>query len=176
VGAILDIILSLALRGAIVLAVLNMTVALQGKLSEKSSQAIQVSLANTVSSIMRYDLDKVGYNWTAGPPYFTVASADTIEFVYSSTQPPNTPSQWKVKFYVNNRVLYKRINGGAAASVATGVAKLKFRYFDNTGASTAILNNIRSFNVDLVMASSDQINGVYPASEWSYHFFPSNIN
>ena len=175
-GAILDIILSLALRGAIVLAVLNMTVSLQGKLSEKTAQANQLNLTNTVSAILRYDLDKVGYNWTSGPPYFSVASQDTIEFVYSSTQPPNSPSQWKVKFYASNGVLYKRINGGSQITVAKGISRLKFYYFDNTGVATTTMSNIKSFTVDLVMASGNAVNGVYPASEWSYHFFPSNIN
>jgi hypothetical protein len=188
VGVILDIILSLALRGAIVIAVLNMTVSLQGKLSEKTAQANELNLVNTVSAIMRYDLDKVGYNWTGGPPYFSVASADTIEFVYSSTQPPNFPSPWRVKFFLgntldlintanpNDRVLYKKINGGGSISVANGVVQLKFQYFDATGSSTAILSNIKSFSVDLVMASGDAVNGLYPASEWYYRFFPSNIN
>jgi hypothetical protein len=176
VGAILDIILSLALRGAIVLAVLNMTVSLQGKLSEKTAQAIQLNLANTMSSILRYDMEKVGYNWSVGPPYFSVASADTIEFVYSSTQPPNASSAWRVNFYTNNGVLYKIVNGGSPTAVASGVAQLKFKYFDNTGASTTVLSNIKSFSVDLIMASSDKVNGVYPASEWSCRFFPVNIN
>lgn len=187
-GAIIDIILSLALRGAIVLAVLNMTISLQHKLSEKTVQANEINLTNTVASIMKFDFDKTGYNWTYGPPYFSIASADTIEFVYSSTQPPSAPSPWRVKYYLgplselsntpndSDRVLYTSVNGGARIKVAVGAVRLKFQYFDNTGATTAVLSNIKSFSVDLVMASGDAVSGIYPASEWYCRFYPSNIN
>jgi hypothetical protein len=189
VGTILDIVLSLVVRGVIALAVLNVTLSLQAKLSEKSSQAIELNLVNTVSRIMRYDLEKVGYNWS-GPPYFTIASKDTIEFYYNSTLAPAPPSSSpvRVRYYLgstldlsktpnpNDRILYKSVNGGTPSKVANGVVKLAFRYFDATGAVTTNLSAIKSFSVDLIMASGEAIGGFYPASEWNYRFFPTNIN
>ncbi len=188
-GVILDIILSLVVRGVIVIAVLNATVALQAKLSEKTSQAIQLNLVSTVSRIMRYDLEKVGYNWS-GPPYFTVASKDTIELKYNSALAPAPPSASPVivRYFVgdtlelsntpnpNDRILKKSVNGGTPTNVANGVVKLAFQYFDSTGAATTNLSAIKSFSVDLIMGSGEPIRGFYPSSEWYYRFFPTNIN
>jgi hypothetical protein len=191
VGVILDIILSLVVRGVIVIAVLNATVALQGKLNEKTSQAIQLNLVSTVSRIMRYDLEKVGYYYNGVP--FTIASKDTIEFYYSSTLPPSPAIVLRVRYFVGDtlelsntpnptdRVLYKSVNGGTRTNVANGVVKLAFQYFDSTGAATANLSAIKSFSVDLIMASGEPIRGFsprkfYPSSEWYYRFFPTNIN
>ncbi len=191
-GAILDIIFSLAIRGAIVLAIMNMTVSLQQKLSEKTAQAKQLNLVSTVSLIMRNDFEKVGYNWTSGPPYFSYASSDTVEFVYSTTQPPGLPTACSVRYYLgstselastdnaSDRILYKRVNGGTPQNVAVGVVKMKFQYFDSNGNPIANaqsqLSSIKSFSVDLIMASGSRINGFYPASEWYYRFFPTSIN
>ncbi len=188
-GVFLDIILSLVVRGVIAVAVLNVTVALQVKLSEKTSQAIQLNLVSTVSRIMRYDLEKVGYNWS-GPPFFTVASTDTIEFYYNATlaPAPASSSPVKVRYFLgstsdlsntpnpNDRVLYKSVNGGTPTNVANGVVKLAFQYYDLTGVTTTNLNAIKSFSVDLIMASGEPIGGIYPSSEWYYRFFPTNIN
>jgi hypothetical protein len=190
VGSILDIIMSITVRGAIVLAVLNVTVALQSKLSEKTVQVNEFNLVNTVSAILRQDLDKVGYNM-AGPPYITSAAVDTIEVCYQASPPPRYPAglPTKVKFYAgpvselatpspgatpnpSDRILYRSFNGGAPAVVTKGVIQLGFQYFDSTGAATSTLRNIRSFSVDLIMADGDKVNGIYPAAEWKTRLFP----
>jgi hypothetical protein len=190
VATILDIVLSLVVRGVIAIAVLNVTVALQAKLNEKTSQAIQLNLVSTVSRIMRYDLEKVGYNWSVSP-CFSIASKDTIEFSYNSALAPASSSssltQWRVRYFLgdtlqlsntpnpNDRVLYKSVNGGTNTKVANGVVKLAFQYFDSTGTATANLSAIKSFSVDLIMASGEPIRGFsprqfYPSSEWYYRF------
>lgn len=186
-GAILDIVLSLAIRGAIVLAVLNATVTLQYKLQEKTVQSNEVDLVNTVFRILKYDFDKVGYNFS-GPPFFSYASADTIAFSYSLALSPASSSPISVRYYLgsttelsstpnpNDRILYRSVNGGPGTNVARGVTRLKFKYFDVNGQSTTSLNNIKSFSVDLMMASPDSVNRIYPASERSYRFFPVSIN
>ena len=184
-GAILDIILSLAVRGAIALAVLNVTIALQSKLSEKTAQANEFGLLTTVSRILREDLDKTGYNMGA-PPYITNAAKDTIEVCYKPDPPPAYPagSPTKVKYYAGSvlelasstnprdRKLYKSVNGAAATVVAVGVDSLSFLYYDATGAQTAVLSSIKSFSVYLAMATGENVNGIYPAAEWKSRFYP----
>lgn len=187
-SSILDIVASLTLRTAIVIAILNMTISLQGKLSEKTVQANIFNLTTIVARVISNDCNMVGYQ--VSPPYFTSASSDTIELTYKD---PSTNAQTWVKYFAgptselvstNNpydRKLYKA-QGGAGAGVATanaqanGVVKLNFTYFDSTGATTSIKNNIKSFSVYLVIASGDSVNHLYPSAEWTYRFFPSNIN
>jgi len=191
-GAIIDIVASLTLRAAIVLAVLNMTIALQGKLSEKTVQANMFSLVTTVSRVMSVDLNLVGNNIASN--YFTYASQDTIEVCFQDPSNLNKPT-W-VKYFAgptselsatanpNDRKLY-RAAGTVAAGTATpavaaiGVSQLKFTYYDvsgNTLSAPVNKSSIKSFKVYLVMASGDLINNVYPAAEWTFRFFPPNIN
>jgi hypothetical protein len=166
-------------------AVLNVTIALQSKLSEKTAQANVFGLVTTVSRILREDLDKTGYNMGT-PPYITNAAKDTIEVCYKANPPPAYPagSPTRVKYYAGrvvelasttnprDRILYKSINGGTPSVVAKGVDSLSFQYFDGTGAQTAVLNSIKSFSVYLVMATGEKVNGIYPAAEWKYVFYP----
>jgi hypothetical protein len=184
-GPLLDIILSLVVRGAIVLAVLNVTVSLQSKLSEKTAQVNQFTLVNTVAGILRQDLDKTGFNM-GGPPYVSVASADTIEVCYNAIPPPAYPVgiATKVKFFTgpkselsstanpNDRILYKSINSGVPTVVAKGVTRLNFVYYTSTGTTTTSTSLIRSFSVDLVMAGPNLVNNIYPAAEWNTRLAP----
>jgi hypothetical protein len=171
-----------------VLAVLNVTISLQSKLSEKTVQVNEFDLVNTVAAIMRQDLDKAGYNMS-GPPYITSATVDSIEVRYQTDPPPAYPAgtPTRVRYYAgpvselasttnpNDRILYKSVNGGMRSVVAKGVTLLSFKYFDAAGnqlASPVNVNNIRSFSVDLVMAAGSKVNNIYPAAEWNTRFFP----
>jgi hypothetical protein len=189
-GAILDIVLSLVIRGAIAIAIMNMTVALQGKLSEKTAQANMFNLTTTVSRIMSNDFTRIGY---APPgisltlPYFTYISKDTIEVTYY--EPSSATQKW-VKYFAGDttelsttsnrrdRKLYraKGASGSAASAIATGVDSLRFTYFDVNGDTAKTNAAVKSFSVYLVMATGEEVNGIYPASEWTYRFFPSSIN
>lgn len=187
--SILDLVASLTLRGAIVIAILNMTVALQGKLSEKTVQANMFNLTTTVSRIISDDCNLTGSGLTSGP-YVTYASADTIEVTYGD--PSNSFVQTWVKYFVgstselattsnpNDRVLYRALGtsgpgSGIRKAVANGVTQLKFTYYDATGVQTWTTSSIKSFKVYLVMASGDKVNGIYPAAEWTYRFYPYSI-
>lgn len=190
-GSIIDIVASLTLRGAIVIAVLNMTIALQGKLSEKTAQANMFNLTTTISRVMTNDLNMVGYQVSSN--YFTYASQDTIEVNYLD---PSTGFQTWVKYFAGSttelsgtsnpkdRKLYRAI-GTAGAGLATpsvlanGVVTLQFTYYDasgNTLSSPVNKSSIRSFKVYLVMATGDQVNNLYPSAEWTFRFIPPNIN
>ena len=187
-GAILDIILSLVIRGAIAIAILNMTISLQGKLSEKTAQANMFNLTAVVSRVVAYDCNLTGYNVSS--PFFTSAKIDTMELTYYD---PSTLGQVWIKYFAGDtsemsgsrnprdKKLY-RIRStagpgtGARTVAAVGLDSLRFDYFDQSGSATSTLTSIKSFTVYLVMASGEKVNGIYPAAEWNYRFFPSNIN
>ena len=190
-GSIIDIVASLTLRGAIVIAVLNMTIALQGKLSEKTVQANMFNLTTIVSRVMSNNLNLVGRGVSSN--YFSYASQDTIGVSYID---PSTGSQTWARYFAgstselsntsnpNDRKLYWAVGTGGAgvatpAVLANGVVKLQFTYYDTTGATLSAPVNtskIKSFKVYLVMASGDKVNNLYPAAEWTFRFYPPNIN
>lgn len=187
-GAILDIILSLVIRGAIAVAILNMTIALQGKLSEKTAQANMFNLVATVSRILSNDMKMVGQNVSS--PYFNVATQDSIEFAFAD--PPtssnkhwikyvagdtlellNTPNRMDRKLYRSDS--YPTAGTGTRSLLATGVVTLRFDYYDKDGKVPSDIDKIKSFSVHLVMATGERVNGFFPAGEWTNLFFPSNI-
>lgn len=190
--SILDIVTSLTLRGAIVLAVLNMTIALQGKLSEKTAQANMFSLTTTVARIMSDDNNMVGFG--VGGTSFTTAKSDTIGFTF--LDPTNGYTQTWIKYFMgdslelypttpnpSDRILYRSIATGSGSpgaytrkALANGAVKLVFSYYDASGTTTSTLSSIKSFKVYLIMATGDKVNNLYPTAEWTYRFFPPNIN
>lgn len=184
-GPLLDIILSLVVRGTIVLAVLDVTVSLQAKLTEKTAQVNEFTLVNTVAGILRRDLDRTGYN-ISNPPYISFAGTDTIEVCYNRMPPPAYPGgiDTTVRFFTgsrselsstanpNDRILYKSVNSGVPTVVAKGVTSLTFVYYTSTGSTTTNTALIRSFSVDLIMAGPDKVNNIYPAAEWNMRLTP----
>jgi hypothetical protein len=186
-GAILDIIFSLVIRGAIAIAILNMTIALQGKLSEKTAQANMFNLTSTVGRVMGDEMKMIGYNVSA--PFFTVATKDSIEFTYYNTTlgsqrwvkyRKGSPSELSSTTNPKDCRLY-RADGASSGTatpqlLASGVVTMEYKYFNATGDTTTVPANIKSFSIHLVMATGEQVNGIYPAGEWYYRFFPTNIN
>ena len=188
-SSIIDIVASLTLRAAIVIAILNMTIALQGKLGEKTAQANMFSLITTVARIISNDLNLTGNQVSSG--YLTSGSSSTIiEVCY--VDPSNNTKTW-VKYFAGtiselsetvnprDRKLYRGagiVGAGLATPLllAKGVDSLKFTYYNLAGAQTAYKDSIKSFSVYLVMATGDKVNGLYPSAQWTYRFFPSNIN
>ncbi len=185
---IIDIILSLGIRGAIAIAILNMTIALQGKLSEKTAQANVFTLTNTVSRIMGDEMKMVGLN-VPSTPYFSVVTPDSIEFTYVN---PTTGLQIWVKYLLGDplelastpngfdRKIYRCAGSSPGVAprvlVATGAVALQFAYFNQGGNTTSSPSAVKSFSVHLVMATGEAVHDVFPAAEWTYRFFPSNIN
>ncbi len=130
----------------------------------------------------------VGLN-VASPPYFTVATKDSVEFTYvdptpgtqcyvkylmgDTTEMLNTPNAFDRKLYR----CYGSSPGTAARKlVAVGAVALQFKYYDVNGNETSTLSAIKSFSIHLVMATPEAVHGVFPAAEWTYRFFPANIN
>jgi hypothetical protein len=134
------------------------------------------------------EMRMVGYN-VGSPPYFTVVSKDSIEFTYFS---PSGGQHW-VKFVLgntselsntsnpNDRRLYRcdgtsGAGSGVRKSVANGFVKMEFKYYDINGNETSTATAIKSFSVRIIMATGEAVNGLYPTGEWTYRFFPANIN
>ena len=183
----------MVIRGAIAIAILNMTVALQGKLSEKTRQANMFNLVTTVGRVLANDMKKVGYR-TSWDVNFNIASPDSVEFQCDTTTIASaTPAICWIKYSVGStselsgtanpkdRKLYRTVrlaSGGAGVRslVAIGVVKLKFTYRMGVGDGSSTNDAtrvIQSFSVNLVMASGELVNGLYPQAEWTYHFFPT---
>jgi hypothetical protein len=193
VGPIIDILLSMVIRGAIAIAILNMTVALQGKLSEKTKQANMFNLVNTVGRVLGNDMKKVGYR-TSSTVNFNIATLDSIEFKCDTTTIVSaSPAICWIKYSAgttsellstqnpNDRKLYRTVrlvSGGAGVRslLATGVVTLQFAYYDYKGDVTSDVTKIISFSIRLVMATGEEVNGMFPQGEWTYRFFPANLN
>lgn len=183
----------MVIRGAIAIAILNMTVALQGKLSEKTRQANMFNLVSTVGRVLSNDMKKAGYR-TSATTNFNIASPDSIEFLCDTTTIVSaTPVVCWIKYSVgstselsgtanpNDRKLYRTVRlasggTGVRSLVAIGVVKLNFTYLENNGNVTSDVTKVKSFSVNLVMASGELVNGLYPQAQWTYHFFPTNLS
>lgn len=182
-GVMLDIIASMAVRGAIIYIVLSMNVQLHNLLYEKSQHVLVKQNLAVLTDVMRNDVRYIGYNVSSGN-IFQIADSNNTSFLADIN---NDGSPDTLQYFTgalsemagtpnpNDRKLYRRVNSASGFDIALGVTRFFLEYYDNDGVKTTNPADIRSFMIKLVMQGDRQINGYYPTSFWENHFFPSNI-
>jgi len=182
-GVILDLVASMAVRGAIVYIVLTMNISLHELLFEKAQHAIVKQNAATIADILRNDLRYVGYSLSSGNA-FLIADSNKVKFVGDTD---NNGVVDTIYFYLgpvsemsgtpnpSDRIIYRQKNGGTPFECGHGVTQLSLKYYNVNGSITAVLADIRSYSIKLVVQGDHEINRYYPTSIWETYFIPSNI-
>lgn len=179
-ATIVDIVGAMIIRGAIVLAMLNINLSLHNALYSKTAQSVVAQNLLVVSDIVRSDLRLAAFN-VAGS-VFTQAdtsqvifkgdidnsgTAETINFYLGGSTTVNGKTHWK---------LYRVVDSGTPLVVGTDIITFKLTYYDAAGNVTAVLNNIRSIKVSIAIESNVSFQGWYPMSSWERQIFPVNLN
>lgn len=182
-GVVLDLIASMAVRGAIIYIVLTMNISLHELLYEKAQYAIVKQNTATVADILRNDLRYVGYNLSTGNA-FLIADSNKVKFVGDSD---NNGTADTIYFYLgsvsemsetdnpSDRILYRQKNSETPFGCGHGVTQLSLKYYDVNGNVTATLADIRSLWIKLVMQGDYEVNRYYPTSIWETYYMPSNL-
>lgn len=173
----LDILGSLAIRGVIVLIILNVTVSLNTVLYQKSAHAVVKQNLALSTDALASDLNKC----TA----FLVAGTDEVEFEFLadiSTGDVDTLHYYLGPTYElsatdnpNDRKMYSVLNAGQPFDLASGMVTLQFEYLDIDGSPTSNLSLIKSVFVKLLMEHGNSFEGKYPSRQWEVHIFPANV-
>ncbi|MBI2619712.1 MAG: hypothetical protein HYW57_06490 [Ignavibacteriales bacterium] len=184
-GVILDLIASMAVRGAIVYIVITMNIQLHELLYEKAQHAIVKQNTATVADIFRNDLRYLGYNVTGD--VFKLADTNRVRFLGDLSPGDANTTPDTIYYYVgptsemsetpnpDDRIMYRRVNSGTPVDIGHGVVTFSFKYYDGTGAVTTDLASIKSLWVKIVMQGDRPINQFYPTSIWETDFHPGNI-
>ncbi|MBI4418820.1 MAG: hypothetical protein HY563_08580 [Ignavibacteriales bacterium] len=182
-GVILDLVASMAVRGAIVYIVLTMNISLNQLLYEKAQYAIVKQNTATVADILRNDFRALGYGVSGVTPFLIAdtsrvkfigdlddnAIIDTVEYYLGPvSEMISTPNP-------DDRILYRKRNSGTPFDCGHGVTRLSLEYFDTNGSTTSTLSEIRALSIKIVMQGATQINVYYPTSIWETFLIPSNI-
>lgn len=183
-GVILDLIASMAVRGAIVYIVLTMNISLNELLFEKAQYAIVKQNAATVGDVIRNDLRGLGFGVPFGTASFLVADTSRLKFIGDLDDDSAIDT---VEFYLGpvsemtstpnpvDRILYRVRNSGTPSDIGHGLTKFYLEYYNINGSSTSTLSDIRSFTIKMVVQGGAQINNYYPTSLWETYLFPSNL-
>jgi hypothetical protein len=182
-GVVLDLIASMAVRGAIIYIVLTMNISLHELLYEKAQYAIVKQNTATVADILRNDLRYIGYNLSSGNAFLT-ADTSQVKFVGDTD---NNGTVDTVYFYLgavsemsgtanpNDRIIYRQTNSGTPVECGHGVTQLSLKYYNSVGNETSTLSAIRSLSIKLVVEGDVLVNNYYPTSIWETYYFPTNI-
>lgn len=94
---------------------------------------------------------------------------DTVTYVYGLSSVPASDKP-------NGGSLYRSVNGGTPAPIASGVTQFKLRFFDVNGNPTSSPVAIRTLNVGMVIENETMLNDDFtPGVYWSRTFTPKNM-
>lgn len=183
-GVILDLIASMAVRGAIVYIVLTMNISLNELLFEKAQYAIVKQNTATVADVIRDDLRGLGFRVPTGSTSFLVADTSRLKFIGDLDDDSAIDT---VDFYLgpvsemtstpnpSDRILYRKRNSGTETDIGHGITKFYLEYYDASGSTTSTLSDIRSFTITMIVQGGNLVNNYYPTSVWETYLFPSNL-
>jgi len=179
-GAILDIIGSLALRGVIAALVINLIITLRDAQYERTSQATTTGNLATAIRIIERDLKYAGYKAVTTP--FLTATAQEVKFISDiDDNPPVDTLDLRIAAdpsgEPNSQVILRVKNSGLPLYIAKGELTLAFQYYDSLSAVTAILSKIKSVSVSMTLRNTYTPNDTsFSTIKKELRVFPANLN
>ena len=177
-GQMLDIIGSLVIRGAIALAVLNLSYQLHIELYKQS--ALASTRANSIIPVQIMDDD------LSMAKAFTFASSTEATFSsYVDTNGTAATTHYYVAGSSPDMILYRSVSsieGGAAKIIGKGLKSIEIKYYDIKGTSPTPISNIKSIRLRLSFRT--EINSLplsYGTADssgvvfWEKNIFPPNL-
>jgi hypothetical protein len=184
-GAILDIVGSLALRGVMVALVINLMMTLRDAEYEKTSLATTTQNLSTTARIIEKDLKYAGFNLdTLAASAFRLADSNRVEFlgalkdtsVYGYVDTINIQLADDPSGEIGSKVIARSINGGLPLYIAKGPISMKIQYYDSAGTTTTNLSKIQSVSVLLTQkvpfVVTDTASATLKKEIW---VFPANL-
>lgn len=180
-GAILDILGSLALRAVIAALVINLIILLRDTQYERTSQATTTQNLATAIRIIERDLNYAGYNTVTTP--FLIATSQEVKFISDLDNSPVTLVD-TVDFRIaadpsgeaNSKVILRVQNNQLPLYIAKGQLTLNFQYYDSLSAVTGTLSKIKSVSVSLSLKNTYTPNDTtFSTIKKEQRVFPANL-
>jgi Tfp pilus assembly protein PilW len=172
----LDIIGSLAIRGAIILTILQLNISLQQTLTLKTATAnVRENLA-TMVSIIETDIRQAGYDVSSSQ--FLTSDTSDVKFRADLLNDGTTDT---VRIYRSGSEVYRQVNSGTALRIGIGVTQLKFTYYTSTGTTTTTPSAVKSLKWNVSMEENFTITGTgdgqtyRPSAQSEFQVYPENL-
>jgi hypothetical protein len=177
-GTMLDVIGSIVIRGAIMLAVLNLTIQMNSALYQKTALAAARQATVIPAQIMYGDIYLAGYN----DPTKMFGKAKPNEIVFYADIDTNGVAD-TVHYYLGSgssaNILYRQvssINSNRAALIAHNVISMTFDYYNIDGSSatqssTVNVGGVKSIKLKLTIQTDDNSGSTF----WEKNIFPPNL-
>ena len=170
-GALLDIIGSLVVRGSIVAIMVTVTYSLHNALYVRTSQSIAQQKVATVSEIMKSDIKQIGYN-TSLTPVLTMSASD-FRFIGDLD---NNGVVDSIRYHVAiDSILYRTVNSASPAPLLYYVSMLAFKYTDMSGVVTADRDLVKTISIKIATKEPNVLDDIAPKGFWEGIINPPNI-
>ena len=137
--------------------------------------------------VIEYDFNRIGSGVLPGTVAITAIDTSGITFRgdVQGAYPDKTPET--VTYSISNKsaasstanpndvILYRTVNGVHTIDSPGGITQLYLRYYDVTGNQTAVLRDIRSIGIRMIIESVHEYNGRYARAVWEKRITPANL-
>ena len=181
-GAIIDIIGSLALRGVILALVMNLILTLRDAEYERTSVASTTQNLATAARVLERDLKYVGYySDTTSLTSFLLASNDRVLFLGDiddngkidtvDIRLADDPSGKS-----GSKVIARSVDGGLPLYLAHGSVSMNIQYYNSLGATTTTLDDILSLSLLLTQKNEYSMTDTSASTiKKEIWIFPANL-
>ena len=160
---------------------------------------VQTNLT-TVTGIVENDFRLLGYEQISGNDPYRITFADTSKIVFKEDYDANGTVD-SISYYLGTttppgvvnksaRILYRKVNTGAAQEINAGVTRFRMWYYDAKDSVTTIPANIRTIKIAVnvespqpilrnrtkAMLSSSSNDSTYSGAYWERTITPKNLN
>jgi hypothetical protein len=174
-GTVFDIIGSTLIRGAIMLAMINLTVQMNTALYKKTSLAAARQALVIPAQILYNDILGAGYG-QAFPKTMAIAKRYEIQF---NTCIDTLGTVGSVHYVLDKTNLCRTVGAGARQVIGHGVTSLRIDYYDSLGGSMSTGTNIgkiKQIRFRMTVLPDNLPNGERKDSTyWERRVFPPNL-
>jgi len=180
----LDVLGSFIVAGLLLMAVISTNAHFSQYTMESTMDlSAQESLVE-LSSILQYDLRKIGYRVLN--PQFAIIAMDSTSLAFwgdidndglidSVAYTLGDPDQMGGTSNPNDRRLYRRV-GENVVGGSLGLTNFRLRYFDLYGLETTFTELVKGIEVSLEVESSFPLDSTYSHTSWKGVVYPMNLN
>lgn len=138
-----------------------------------------------VSSVVEFDFGRMGLGIN-DPRIVTVLNADSTDFTFQLDANGDGALE-TIRYYLSDtsaaaytlnprdRILYRVDNGGTPEKLSSGLTDFKITYYNDAGAPTTTLSDMRSFGVRIVMENEIIYDNQTPILAWESRISPTAL-
>ena len=188
-NSIFDVLISMVIGALVLMAAFRMDSSLKTETLQTTYEASTIEKINTIYDMIEFDFRKIGHGLIN--PWGAITHADSSRIIFSYDKDPSTVyDSVRIEYRLvdtyktsnpHDKILRRIVNGQNNTDITLGVTEFNLWYTNkyNTQLARPVvadsLSKIRTIELELVMQSTESVDGEYSEKRFRTFFTPKNL-